>query len=101
VNLKTNSMKKGLASRYGASQYLQNRALTVLRGQRSVTVYGCKKILLYSPCEIRLCVEKKELSILGEALICTCFSAGSVTVEGRIHGVVYRGCNREKERAEQ
>ena len=98
MNLKSHSMKKSLALRYGANRYMQNRELTVLRGQRSVTVYGCKKILLYSPCEIRLCVEKKELSVLGEHLFCTCFSAGSVTVQGKIFGVMYGGGNREEVR---
>lgn len=69
---------------------LCNREMVVMRGQSGVTVYGCRKILLYSPCEIRLRVGKKELSVLGKNLFCTCFSAGSVTVEGQVSGVLYR-----------
>ena len=90
-------IRKKLSARYGSDSVPHNRGLVVLRGQRAVTVYGCRKILSYSPCEIRLCVEKCELSVIGEALLCTCFSAGSATVEGYIGGIFYKGCKRQRE----
>lgn len=94
------SIRKRLSGRYTMDAVLGDRELVVLRGQCGVTVYGCRKILSYSPCEICLRVGKRRLSVLGEELCCTCFSAGSVTVEGRIRGVFYetdalRGDNRK------
>ncbi|MBQ2734260.1 MAG: YabP/YqfC family sporulation protein [Clostridia bacterium] len=95
---KNGSMRKKLSARYGSGSALRNGGVVVLRGQRAVTVYGCRKILLYSPREICLCVEKRELSVVGENLLCTCFSAGSATVEGCIEGVFYKeGCKRWRE----
>ena len=76
---------------------LGDRELVVMRGQNSVTVYGCRRILLYSPCEIRLRVGRRALSVMGEGLFCTCFSAGSVTVEGQIQGVLYELDSPKKE----
>ena len=81
--------KKGFRERYGMRGLLERRDLIMLSGQARATLYGCRRILLYSPREIRLCIGKKEVSVLGEGLICTCFSAGSVTVEGCISSVVY------------
>ena len=56
----------------------------VLRGERSVTVYGCRKILRYRADRICLSLGKRRLSIEGEGLICLSFSAGAVAMEGRI-----------------
>ena len=84
------SIKERLSARYGSHAARQRGGMVVLHGQRAVTVYGCRKILSYSPWEIRLCVEKRELSVLGEGLLCTCFSSGSATVEGKIDGVLYQ-----------
>ena len=81
--------KKGFRERYGMRELLERRDLIMLSGQTRATLYGCRRILLYSPCEIRFCIGKKEVSVLGDHLICTCFSAGSVTVEGCISSVVY------------
>ena len=94
---KREGMRGRLLARYGSGSSLRNGGLVVLRGQRAVTVYGCRKILLYSPCEIRLCVEKRELSVLGTHLLCTCFSAGSATVEGCIDGIFYKTGRSERE----
>lgn len=90
------SIKERLSARYGSGS-ARRGGMVVLHGQRAVTVYGCRKILSYSPWEIRLCVEKSELSVLGEGLLCTCFSSGSATVEGRIDGVLYQDCKRRGE----
>ena len=91
------SMRKTLSARYGSASVGRRGGVVVLRGQRAVTVYGCRKILSYSPCEIRLCVEKSELFVVGDDLLCTCFSAGSATVEGRIDGVFYKDCKQREE----
>lgn len=71
--------------------------MVVLRGQSELTVYGCKKILLYTKPEIRLSMPKKQLCILGEDLLCTSFTGGAVTVEGKIEAVRYERIERERE----
>lgn len=63
--------------------------LVVLRGQSEASVYGCRKILLYTPQKICLALRKRSLCILGESLSCSAFSGGAVTVEGRIETVRY------------
>ena len=65
------------------------RDTVVLNGRQSVTVYGCQRILFYSPCEIRLKVRDSALSVVGERLYCSSFTAGTVTVVGRVEGVRY------------
>ena len=77
-----------MKARY-ASDAMPTRDTVVLCGQRSVTVYSCQKILFYSPCEIRLLVAKRALSVLGERLYCSSFTGGTVTVEGKITEVSY------------
>ena len=79
-----------LKRRYGAQPITGGRERVTMEGQRRVTVYGCRRIVVYSPLEIRLMLAKEELSIIGEALYCSSFSAGTVTVEGKIGGVLYR-----------
>jgi len=86
----SNKEKQGnFRARYDMRGLLERRDLIVLRGQSHATLYGCRRILLYSPSEIRLCIGKREVSLVGERLLCTCFSAGSVTVEGHIVSVQY------------
>ena len=77
-----------IRSRYG-EEGAPARDTVVLCGQRSVTVYNCQKILFYSPCEIRLLVARRALSVVGERLYCSSFTGGTVTVDGRIEGVRY------------
>ena len=86
---KARSFTARIKDRYAMSERVGARETVIVRGQRCATVYGCRKILFYSPCEIRLCMGRRVLSVLGERLLCTCFSAGSVTVEGQICGVFY------------
>ncbi len=61
----------------------------VLHGERGATVYGCRRILCYSPERICLCVGKRHLFVRGTDLICTSFNAGCVSVEGRLEGIGY------------
>ncbi len=80
------SFRKRLAERY--RQPMQ-RDLIVLRGQSGVTVYACRKILLYSPEQIDLSVGKKRVVIRGRGLICSSFAGGAVSVQGMIFGVSF------------
>lgn len=83
------SVIKHFFARYGNGTLQSAKELIVMRGQKEVTVYGCRRILLYSTQEIRLLAGKKILSVTGKNLFCSCFSAGSVTVEGKVQGVCY------------
>jgi len=84
------SVRKRLVKRFGVRPPADGRERATMDGKRRVTVYGCRRILVYSPLEIRLLLAKEELSVVGEALYCSSFSAGIVTVEGVIGGVLYR-----------
>lgn len=61
----------------------------VLRGRRGATVYGCRKILLYTPSKITFRLCKEVLSVCGEGLYCTAFSSGTVSLEGKIGTVCF------------
>ena len=65
----------------------ERSSMIVLRGRRGATVYGCRKILLYTPNKITFRLCKEVLSVCGEDLYCTSFSSGAVSLEGKI-GVV-------------
>lgn len=66
-----------------------NGFMAELRGQRTVTVRGCRRILTYSPETIRLDTRDGEITIVGEELTCTAYSADSIGIEGRIGGVYF------------
>ena len=68
---------------------LTNGFMAELRGQGTVTVRGCRRILTYSPETIRLDTRDGEISIVGEKLTCTAYSADSIGIEGRIGGVYF------------
>ena len=65
----------------------------ILRGQSDAAVYGCKKILLYSPQRICLGARKRMIILSGEGMICSSFSGGTVTVKGRINRVSFEKPN--------
>lgn len=70
--------------------FTDHRRLIQIYGDSTVVAYGCRRILLYTQEEIHLQRGKRSvLRILGMGLCCTCFSAGAVTVEGHIHGVLF------------
>ena len=87
-NEEKNTLRQRLAARYGASE-LSSRELIVLRGRRGATVYGCQRILHYSPREIRLDAGKTGVSVAGERLYCASFTGGTVNVEGNVESVRY------------
>ncbi len=55
-----------------------------LRGRHTLTVHGCRRIVDFSPTEIRLALPNTHLVIGGERLICTSYLAGAVGIEGCI-----------------
>lgn len=79
-----------LRRRYGSHGILPDRELVILRGRRGATVYGCRKILAYSPREILLSLGREAVLVEGERLYCSSFTASTVTVEGDVRGVHYR-----------
>ena len=92
-NTRSNLPKEGIRARIGKRFAVlplgAGRERATVEGKRRVTVYGCRKILVYSPGEIRLQLAKEVLCVQGEGLYCSSFSAGIVTVEGIIGGVLY------------
>ena len=91
-------LKKGWCQRM-AARYAQPRQedLILIRGQRGVTVYGCRRILHYSPDHIDLQSGKRVVGICGSGLICIAFSGGSATVRGRIQGVSFLAPGEDQE----
>ena len=80
-------MKKKNARARWSAERLTGSDVAILQGEARVTVYGCRRILRYEP--TRVCVKRAHgrVCVRGEALICTAFSMGCVTVEGRIDSV--------------
>ena len=81
--------KKDFFSRVGERLGLPREGLpggfsAFLSGAGEVTVRGCRKILRYEPEIISLSVGKQELSVHGAGLVCTAYSAETVTVTGNI-----------------
>lgn len=64
--------------------------LIEINGRRSVTVFGCDRILSYGTEEITLSVGKGAVTVWGEELVCVSYCAGCVSVEGKINGVRFR-----------
>lgn len=62
-----------------------------LRGKNQLFVYGCRRIVTYSPTLISLAVKGDELCVEGERLICTSYYGGAVSIEGVIISVSFRG----------
>ena len=85
---KKQGLRQRLAARYGARAEGAKNTV-VMQGEREVTVYGCRRILQYSPKEIRLSLGKRALSVIGDRLFCPSFSAGTVTVQGCVRGVSF------------
>ena len=82
-------VRRRLQDRYGDGGARACLDMIVLRGEHTATVYSCRRILLYTPTEIRLQMAKRVVSVCGEELCCTSFSGGTVTVRGLIRGLSY------------
>ena len=87
--MKKKELRERLRERYGAGAILPDRDTVVLQGGRRVTVHGCRRILQYSPIEIRVSLGREALSIEGEQLYCDSFGSGCVTVRGDVRRVSY------------
>ena len=60
-----------------------------MRGRHTLTVHGCRKILDFTPCEVRLALRDATLTVTGCRLICTAYLAGAVGIEGYICAVTF------------
>ena len=83
-------LKKSGFQRPPLADLLPSGELVALYGDRRITIQGCRKILAYSPTEIRLQLKHRQLVILGEDLGCSSFSGGCTTLQGRIRSVSYQ-----------
>ena len=68
----------------------------ILHGSRQASVYGCRKILHYSPTQISLQICNDVLTVCGSGLYCTSFSAGTVCLEGEIEQICFSGTHKER-----
>ena len=80
----------GAIGKFNISDWLPTGETAVLYGDRRITVQGCRKILSYSPTEIRMQLKNCILAVRGSELICSCFSGGCTTLQGRILCVEYQ-----------
>lgn len=60
-----------------------------LSGQNELTVRGCRRILRFTPEEVRLWLPSAVLTVTGKGLLLTGFGGGSVTVTGEIDGIFF------------
>jgi len=66
---------------------LPHGSLVEIRGQRSVTVRGCGRILHYSEDRVCLALFDGRLEICGEDLVCTSYYPNAVGIEGCVFSV--------------
>lgn len=60
-----------------------------IRGRNSLTLKGGKKILTYTPYEIRVSLKKGSLRICGSRLQCTSYYVGAIGIDGFIKSVCF------------
>lgn len=60
-----------------------------IRGGKAVNIYGCGRILGYTPQNIRVELVDKVLSVCGEGIVCVSYSAGEIGLEGDIYTVSF------------
>jgi len=66
----------------------------VIYGDRRMTVQGCRKILVYTPVEIRLQLKQRRICVYGTDLGCSSFSGGCTTVTGVIRAVEFHNAGK-------
>ena len=59
-------------------------------GREALCVSGCKKIILYAPCEIRLALSDSVLCVVGRDLVCVAYSPTELSIEGRIDNLLFK-----------
>lgn len=67
-----------------------------LRGRGSLTVRGCRKILLYTPLEVRLQLRGEVLRLRGTGLYCTAYRSGVIEIDGIIDNIGFCGEGEDK-----
>lgn len=82
--------KDNANGKFNLADWLPTGETAVLYGDRRITVQGCRKILTYSTSEIRLQLKNCILAVRGSELICSCFSGGCTTLQGKILCVEYQ-----------
>ena len=92
--MKIRSKRNNSKSRLPIGELVSQGEVIVMYGDRRMTVQGCRKILAYSPTEIRLQLKYRRLCVRGEALGCSAFSGGCTTLQGRIASVFFEETER-------
>lgn len=62
-----------------------------MRGRGLLFLQGCRRIIKYTPCEMIFSARGFFVTVSGESMLCTTFHGGTVTVEGRIDGISFKG----------
>ncbi len=67
----------------------------ILRGEGGAVIHGCVRILHYGKELLCFATASRSVSLVGKSLVCTSFTAGSVTVSGVVDALCFcaRGCN--------
>lgn len=68
------------------SDLLEGEFRAEMRGRGLLYIYGCRRILKYSSCEMIMSAKTCDVKVMGEGLVCSFFYGGSVAIEGKIHG---------------
>ena len=55
-----------------------------MRGQSELSLQGCRRIAVYTPEEIVLCLRRGSVRLGGKRLTCLSYHAGRITVHGGI-----------------
>ena len=98
----SNEIKKTRCEKRGLIEYLATKAelpsdvLTgefriELRGRNTLFMQGCRRILKYSPEEMKIAAKGFEISIKGRRLVCSAYYGGNITVDGFIEGIELSG----------
>ena len=68
---------------------LSDGFMAELRGRRSVTVRGCRRILLYSKEAVTLLTRDGHVTVKGAELSCAAYYHGAIGIDGRIDAVLF------------
>ncbi len=70
---------------------LPHGTTVILRGRAALSVSGCEKILTYTPQKIVISLHRDTLWVRGRELLCTCYHAGEIGIEGVIDSMGFCG----------
>ena len=70
-------------------EMLQGGMRVEVRGRDALMVEGCRKILAYTPDEVKLQMAGCLLVIEGEGMLCHSYLSGAVGLEGRVCCIRY------------